>query len=108
MADHRRPVQPLRGDIISQLLGNTRHHRPHHIVAHGFAGETSQLDKMIAVARKRGEDALVRLERLLDDATRALATRGEMTKASDETRAPAQASFASAPEQTPRDRTRGN
>ena len=39
---------------------------------------------------------------------RALATRGEMTKASDDTRAPAQASFASAPEQTPPDRTRGN
>ena len=34
--------------------------------------------------------------------------RGEMTKASDDTRAPAQASFASAPEQTPPDRTRGN
>jgi penicillin-binding protein 1A len=61
-----------------------------------------------SILTKRGADALVRLERLLDDATRALATRGEMTKASDETRAPAQASFASAPEQTPRDRTRGN
>src|SRR5215470_3068125 len=61
-----------------------------------------------SILTKRGADALVRLERLLDDATRALATRGEMTKASDETRAPAQASFASAPEQRPPDRTRGN
>jgi penicillin-binding protein 1A len=61
-----------------------------------------------SILTKRGADALVRLERLLDDATRALATRGEMTKASDETRAPAQASFASAPDQAPRDRTRGN
>src|SRR5262249_36723075 len=61
-----------------------------------------------SILTKRGADALVRLERLLDDATRALATRGEMTKASDETRAPAQASFASAPKQRPPDRTRGN
>ena len=38
-----------------------------------------------SILTKRGADALVRLERLLDDATRALATRGEMTKASDET-----------------------
>jgi penicillin-binding protein 1A len=61
-----------------------------------------------SILTKRGADALVRLERLLDDATRALATRGEMTKASDDTRAPAQASFASVPEQAPPDRTRGN
>jgi len=61
-----------------------------------------------SILTKRGADALVRLERLLDDATRALAARGEMTKASDDTRVPAQASFASAPEQTPPDRTRGN
>jgi penicillin-binding protein 1A len=61
-----------------------------------------------SILTKRGADALVRLERLMDDAARTLATRGEMTKASDDTRAPAQASFASAPEQTPPDRTRGN
>jgi penicillin-binding protein 1A len=71
-------------------------------------GDAPATSRPNSILTKRGADALVRLERLMDDATRALATRGEMTKASDDTRAPAQASFASAPEQTPPDRTRGN
>ena len=71
-------------------------------------GDAPAASRPNSILTKRGADALVRLERLMDDATRALATRGEMTKASDDTRAPAQASFASAPEQTPPDRTRGN
>jgi penicillin-binding protein 1A len=77
-------------------------------VAEGKKDGDAPASRPNSILTKRGADALVRLERLMDDATRALATRGEMTKASDDTRAPAQASFASAPEQTPPDRTRGN
>jgi penicillin-binding protein 1A len=61
-----------------------------------------------SVLTKRGADALVRVERLMDDATRALAARGQMSKASDDTRAQAQESFASASDQRPPDQTRGN
>src|SRR5262245_17791968 len=61
-----------------------------------------------SVLTKRGADALVRVERLMDDATRALAVRGDMTKASDDTTAKAQGSFASVSDQPPLDRTRGD
>jgi hypothetical protein len=44
----------------------------------------------------------------MDDATRALAVRGDMTKASDDTTAKAQGSFASVSDQPPLDRTRGD
>ena len=53
-----------------------------------------------SVLTKRGADALVRVERLMDDATRALAGRGEATKASNET-APSQGTFAAAADQQP-------
>src|SRR5262252_3650368 len=36
-----------------------------------------------SILTKRGADALVRVERLMDDATRALVARGEPTKATD-------------------------
>jgi penicillin-binding protein 1A len=61
-----------------------------------------------SVLTKRGADALVRVERLMDDATRALAARGEMTKASDDTKPQGQGSFASASDQRPPDQNRGN
>src|SRR5215468_1552809 len=53
-----------------------------------------------SVLTKRGADALVRVERLMDDATRALAGRGDATKASNET-APGQGTFAAASDQQP-------
>jgi penicillin-binding protein 1A len=63
-----------------------------------------------SVLTKRGADALVRVERLMDDATRALATRAEPSKATD-----AQGvvplrpgNVASASDQQPTGTTRGN
>ena len=61
-----------------------------------------------SILTKRGADALVRVERLMDDATRALATRGEMTKASDETTPRRQETFASASDQQPAGQSRGD
>jgi penicillin-binding protein 1A len=61
-----------------------------------------------SVLTKRGADALVRVERLMDDATRALAARGEMTKASDDTTPRPQGSFASASDQQPTGQKRGD
>ena len=55
---------------------------------------------------KRGADALVRVERLMDDATRELATRAEPTKASDN--ATAQGTVASASAQQPPGQSRGD
>jgi penicillin-binding protein 1A len=54
-----------------------------------------------SVLTKRGADALVRVERLLDDATRALAGRGDATKASDETAPGRQGTLASASDRQP-------
>jgi penicillin-binding protein 1A len=54
-----------------------------------------------SVLTKRGADALVRVERLLDDATRALAGRGDATKASDETTPRRQGTLASASDRQP-------
>jgi penicillin-binding protein 1A len=61
-----------------------------------------------SVLTKRGADALIRVERLMDDATRALATRGESTKASDETTPRPQGTFASASDQPPAGQVRGD
>jgi penicillin-binding protein 1A len=51
-----------------------------------------------AVLTKRGADTLVRIERLMDDATKALAARGEATKASNDAAPRSQETFASASE----------
>jgi penicillin-binding protein 1A len=59
-----------------------------------------------SILTKRGAEALVRLERLMDDATRALAAQGQTTKASENTNS--QGNFASASDQPPPDRTRGH
>ena len=58
---------------------------------------------------RRGADALVRVERLMDDATRALAARGAPSKADAQGAAPnRQESFASASDQQPAGQVRGN
>jgi penicillin-binding protein 1A len=57
---------------------------------------------------KRGADALVRVERLMDDATRELATRAEPTKASDNATARPQGTVASASPQQPPGQSRGD
>jgi penicillin-binding protein 1A len=54
-----------------------------------------------SVLTKRGADALVRIERLMDDATKALAARGEATKASNDAAPRSQETFASASERQP-------
>jgi penicillin-binding protein 1A len=54
-----------------------------------------------SVLTKRGADALVRVERLLDDATRALAGRADATKASDETAPGRRGTLASASDRQP-------
>jgi len=78
------------------------------VVAEGKKDGDTPPSRPTSVLTKRGADALVRLERLMDDATRALAVRGEMTKASDDTRAQAQGSFASVSDQSPPNRTPGD
>jgi penicillin-binding protein 1A len=54
-----------------------------------------------SVLTKRGADTLVRIERLMDDATKALAARGEATKASNDAAPGNQETFASASERQP-------
>ena len=61
-----------------------------------------------SVLTKRGADALIRVEKLMDDATRGLATRGESTKASDETTPRGQGTFASASDHQPAGQVRGD
>ncbi|MEA2945046.1 MAG: penicillin-binding protein, partial [Alphaproteobacteria bacterium] len=62
-----------------------------------------------SVLTKRGADALVRVERLMDDATRALAAGGSQpTKASDAAPTRRQGSVASASDQPPAGQIRGN
>jgi penicillin-binding protein 1A len=78
------------------------------VVADGKKDGDVAPSRPTSVLTKRGADALVRVERLMDDATRALAVRGDMTKASDDTTAKAQGSFASVSGQPPLDRTRGD
>jgi penicillin-binding protein 1A len=78
------------------------------VVAEGKKDGDVAPSRPTSVLTKRGADALVRVERLMDDATRALAVRGDMTKASDDTTAKAQGSFASVSDQPPLDRTRGD
>jgi penicillin-binding protein 1A len=77
-------------------------------VAEGKKEGEAPASRPNSVLTKRGADALVRVERLMDDATRALAARGEMTKASDDTKPQGQGSFASASEQRPPDQNRGD
>src|SRR5262249_38707541 len=54
-----------------------------------------------SVLTKRGADALVRVERLMDDATRALVTRAEPTKSSDNATSRPQGTVASASDRQP-------
>jgi penicillin-binding protein 1A len=62
-----------------------------------------------SVLTKRGADALVRVERLMDDATRALAaSAGQPTKASLDPPTRPQGSIASASDQQPAGQIRGN
>ena len=61
-----------------------------------------------SVLTKRGADALIRVEKLMDDATRGLAARGELTKASDETTPRGPGTFASASDQQPAGQVRGD
>jgi penicillin-binding protein 1A len=62
-----------------------------------------------SVLTKRGADALVRVERLMDDATRALAAgSGQPTKASDAAPGRRQDSIASASDRPPAGQMRGN
>src|SRR5258707_14760840 len=61
-----------------------------------------------SVLTKRGADALVRVERLMDDATRELATRAEPTKASDNTAPRPQGTVASASPQQPPGQSQGD
>ena len=60
-----------------------------------------------SVLTKRGADALVRVERLMDDATRALVTRAEPTKSSDNATPQPQGTVASASDRQP-GQTRGD
>src|SRR5262249_55900444 len=60
-----------------------------------------------SILTKRGADALVRVERLMDDATRALVARGEPTKSSDNATARPQGTVASASDRPP-GQTRGD
>jgi len=57
---------------------------------------------------KRGADALIRVEKLMDDATRGLAARGELTKASDDTTPRGPGTYASASDQQPAGQARGD
>ena len=60
------------------------------------------------ILTKRGADALVRVERLMDDATRALAASGTLTKASNETAPRPPETFASVSDQEPAGQARGD
>ncbi len=72
--------------------------------------ESTQETARHAVLTKRGADALLRVERLMDDATRALVARGEPSKTTDVQGATAQPqeTFVSASEQPPARQIRGN
>jgi penicillin-binding protein 1A len=62
-----------------------------------------------SILTKRGTDALLRVERLMDDATRALATSREPSKTTDAQGAAAwQETLAAGPEQRPAGQIRGN
>jgi penicillin-binding protein 1A len=61
-----------------------------------------------SVLTKRGAEALVRVERLMDDATRALAEHGVQTKASNEAAPGRQGALASASDRQPAVETRGD
>jgi penicillin-binding protein 1A len=60
------------------------------------------------ILTKRGADALVRVEQLMDDATRALAGRADATKASNQTAPRGAGPFAAASDQQPAAATRGD
>jgi penicillin-binding protein 1A len=75
------------------------------VVAEGKKDGDAPASRPASLLTKRGADALVRVERLMDDATRELATRAEPTKASDN--ATAQGTVASASDRPP-GQTRGD
>jgi penicillin-binding protein 1A len=71
------------------------------------ASESSPV-RAASVLTKRGAEALVRVERLMDDATRALAEHGVQTKASNEAAPGRQGTLASASDRQPAVETRGD
>jgi penicillin-binding protein 1A len=79
------------------------------VVAEGRK-ESAQEAGRHAVLTKRGAEALLRVERLMDDATRALVARGGPSKTSDAqgTSPQAQGTFASATDPQPDGQVRGN
>ena len=77
------------------------------VVAEGKKDGDAPASRPASLLTKRGADALVRVERLMDDATRELATRAEPTKASDNATARPQGTVASASDRPP-GQTRGD
>ena len=77
-------------------------------VAEGKKDGEAPASRPNSVLTKRGADALVRVERLMDDATRELAIRAEPTKASDNATARPQGTVASASPQQPPGQSRGD
>ena len=78
------------------------------VVAEGKKDGDAPASRPNSVLTKRGADALVRVERLMDDATRELATRAEPTKASDNTAPRPQGTVASASPQQPPGQSQGD
>jgi penicillin-binding protein 1A len=77
------------------------------VVAEGKKDNEAPPSRPASLLTKRGADALVRVERLMDDATRALVTRGEPTKSSDNATPRPQGTVASASDRQP-GQTRGD
>jgi penicillin-binding protein 1A len=71
------------------------------VVAEGKKDNEAPPSRPASLLTKRGADALVRVERLMDDATRALATRSEPTKSSDNATPRPQGTVASASDRQP-------
>jgi penicillin-binding protein 1A len=78
------------------------------VVAEGKKDGEAPPSRPASLLTKRGADALVRVERLMDDATRALATGSEPSKASDNTTPRPQGTVASASPQQPPGQPRGD
>jgi len=77
-------------------------------VAEGKKDGEAPSSRPASLLTKRGADALVRVERLMDDATRALATSGGPSKASDNATPRPQGTVASASPQQPPGQSRGD
>ncbi len=91
-------------------LGPQQPTAPRQVVADGKKDGVTSEARPISVLTRRGADALVRVERLMDDATRALVTRGDPSKAADAQGAASRRSetLAAAPDRQPAGTVRGN